>query len=79
MTIITLHHIFSPSLFKNVGVCFETHYFSEGAELPQKSTSAQNKHLVFFNNNLKKGGVQLLLSNYIPHIIYTYLPQILDF
>ena len=58
---------FAPSIFRSlcefVGDCFGPRYFSSGAALPQKNTSAQNNHLRFSHNDLKKDGAQLLLSN----------------
>ena len=57
---------FVPSIFRSlcefVGDCFGPRYFSSGAALPQKNTSAQNNHLRCSHNDLKKDGVQLLLS-----------------
>ena len=59
---------FAPFIFLSfcefVGYCFGPRHFSLGAALPQKNTSAQNNHLRFSHNDLKKDGVQLLLSNY---------------
>ena len=56
-------HLGFRSLCEFVGDCFGPRYFSSGAALPQKNnTSAQNNHLRFSHNDLKKDGAQLLLS-----------------
>ena len=60
---------FAPSIFWSLceffGDCFGPRYFSSGAALPQKNTSAQNNHLRFSHNDLKKDGAQLLLSKWL--------------
>ena len=71
MTTITLHHLFSVLLWIRWWLFWSSvffwgsapRYFSLGAALPQKNTSAQNNHLQFSHNDLKKDGAQLLLSN----------------
>ena len=67
VAVINDNNNFAPSLFRSlcefVGVCFGPRYFSSGAALPQKNTSAQNNHLRLSHNDLKKDGAQLLLSN----------------
>ena len=67
VTVINDNNNFAPSIFRSlcefVGDCFGPQYFSSGAALPQKNTSAQNNHLRFSHNVLKKDGAQLLLSN----------------
>ena len=68
VAVINDNNNFAPSLFWSlcefVGDCFGPRHFTLGAALPQKNTSAQNNHLQFSHNDLKKDGVQLLLSNY---------------
>ena len=67
VAVINDNNNFAPSLFRSlcefVGDCFGHRNFSSGAALPQKNTSAQNIHLRFSHNDLKKDGAQLLLSN----------------
>ena len=67
VAVINDNNNFAPSIFRSlcefVGDCFGPRYFSSGAVLPQKNTSAQNNQLWFSHNDLKKDGAQLLLSN----------------
>ena len=67
VAVINDNNNFAPSIFRSlsefVGDCFGPRYFSSGAALPQKNTLAQNNHLRFSHNDLKKDGAQLLLSN----------------
>ena len=67
VAVINDNNNFAPSIFWSlcefVGDCFGPQYFSSGASLPQKNTLAQNNHLRFSHNDLKKDGAQLLLSN----------------
>ena len=66
IVVINDNNNFAPFIFRSscefVGDCFGPRYFFEGAVLPQKNTSAQNNHLRFSHNDLKKDGAQLLLS-----------------
>ena len=66
VAVINDNNNFAPSIFWSlcefVGDCFGPRHFSSGAALPQKNTSAQNNHLRFSHNDLKKDGAQLLLS-----------------
>ena len=70
VAVINDNNNFAPSIFRSlcefVGDCSGPQYFSSGAALPQKNTSAQNNHLRFSHNDLKKDGAQLLLSKYAP-------------
>ena len=56
------HTWIRPWLCEFVGNCFGPRYFSLGVTLPQKNTLAQNNHLRFSHNDLKKDDAQLLLS-----------------
>ena len=53
---------FASSIFRSlcefVGDCIGPRYFALGDALPQKNTSAQNNHLRFSHNDLKKDGAQ---------------------
>ena len=64
VAIINDNNNFAQSIFQSlrefVGDCFGPRYFSSGAALPQKNTSAQNTHLLSSHNDLKKDGAQLL-------------------
>ena len=66
IAVINDNNNFAPSIFRSLceffGDYFGPRYFSSGAALPQKNTSAQNNHLRFSHNDLKKDGAQLLLS-----------------
>ena len=59
---------FAPFLFwalcEFVGDCFGRRYFSSGAALPQKNYLGPKQSTPISHNDLKKDGVQLLLSNY---------------
>ena len=63
VAVINDNNNFAPSIFRSLceffGDCFGPRYFSSGA----KNTSAQNNHLGFSHNDVKKDGAQLLLSN----------------
>ena len=63
MTIITLYHLFFGPCVNSSVIVLVVGIFSLGAVLPQKNTSAQNDHLWFSHNDLKKDDAQLLLSN----------------
>ena len=67
VAVINDNNKFAPSIFRSlcgfVGDCFGPRYFSSGAAPPQKNTLAQNNHLQFSHNDLKKDCAQLLLSN----------------
>ena len=72
---------FAPSIFRSlcefISDCFGPRHFSLGAALSQKNTSAQNNHLRFSHNDLKKDGAQLLLSDVSQILEYVDLIRLL--
>ena len=58
VAVINDNNNFAPSIFLSLceflGDCFGPRYFSSGGALPHKNTLAQNNHLRFSHNDLKK-------------------------